>query len=292
MRLTRDRLARLMAGAAVAAGLVAGLVVAAGPADAEPGLVRTTASTVTDSTAAKAVAANCPAGTRVIGGGGEVVGGSGQVVVNRLQPEVTASRDRFVAGANEDEDGFTGTWRLTAYAICAAPLPNQQVMASSSATDSATLKSSLALCPGPQIGVGGRVTGGAGQVRLTDLFTFFDLPPSITFARAVEDSNGFLGNWSITSYAVCADTTTQYSTAFQPSAVSSVNKSATATCPAGTRVHGVGGQLVPGTGPVNRLVLDRASVDAGLSSVTVRGVEDQLGTTGTWSVTAIALCAP
>ena len=75
---------------------------------------------------------------------------------------------------------------------------------------------------------------------------------------------------------------------------SSVNKSATVSCPAGTRVHSAGGQLPPaGSGAVDRsLVIDKVAIDPQLSSVTVRAVEDETGTAANWSVRALALCGP
>ena len=75
---------------------------------------------------------------------------------------------------------------------------------------------------------------------------------------------------------------------------SSVNKSATVSCPAGTRVHGAGGQLPPAaSGTVDRrLVIDKVAINPELSSVTVRAVEDETGTAASWSVRAFALCGP
>ena len=71
-----------------------------------------------------------------------------------------------------------------------------------------------------------------------------------------------------------------------------MNKSATVSCPAGTRVHSAGGQLTPaGSGPVDSsLVIDKVAIDLQLSSVTVRAVEDETGTAANWSVRALALC--
>jgi hypothetical protein len=62
---------------------------------------RTRSRTVSDSSTTKRVAARCPAGKRVLGGGGAVVNGAGQVVLQRLQPTQTATDDRFVVGARE-----------------------------------------------------------------------------------------------------------------------------------------------------------------------------------------------
>ena len=109
-----------------------------------------------------------------------------------------------------------------------------------------------------------------------------------------EDANGFAGAWTVTAFAVCASVPANFTPASATTPPSSVNKSATVSCPAGTRVHGAGGQLTPAaSGLVNRsLVIDNIAIDAQLRSVTVRAVEDEAGTAASWSVRAFALCAP
>jgi hypothetical protein len=269
-----------------------GLAVFVSEAQAVPGLERVTTTTAADSSAGERVAAKCPAGKRVVGGGGEVIDGAGRVVLQRLQPKQTATDDRFVTGAHEVEEGYDGDWQLTAYALCSDPLSGQQVVGQDAEpTTSDPLQSLLALCPGTQtqVGFGGRIRGGAGQVRMTDLFLFFD-PPSVTFIRAQEDANGFDGLWNVGSYAVCADGGTGFVTVAASSPADSEDKSATVDCPAGTQVHSAGAQLT-GSG-VSSVVIDEVSIDPGLGSVTAGAAEDATGTTGAWSVRAYALCAP
>src|SRR4051794_38651954 len=70
---------------------------------------------------------------------------------------------------------------------------------------------------------------------------------------------------------------------------SSDNKSLTATCPAGKRVVGGGGGIVPG--PVSEVAVDAIRPDAGLTSVTVHGTEDEDGASFNWAVDAGAICA-
>ncbi len=106
-----------------AIGLAAVQVLLANQAGAVPGLQRFARTSVSDSSTSKTVAANCPVGKRVLGGGGTVIGGRGQVILERLEPMQIATNDRFVVGAREDGTGFSGNWRLTAYALCADPIP-------------------------------------------------------------------------------------------------------------------------------------------------------------------------
>ena len=113
---------------------------------------------------------------------------------------------------------------------------------------------------------------------------------------AQEDANGFDGAWTVSAYAVCANAlpnlTLKMVSAATPA--NSVNKSATVSCPAGTRVHSAGGQLTPvGSRPVDsHLVIDKVAIDSQLLSVTARAVEDETGTAASWSVSAHALCGP
>jgi hypothetical protein len=287
-------LRRLAACGMTMAALTTGVALVAGPAEAVPGLQRVSATTASDSSPTKSVAAVCPAGQRVIGGGGDVAGGGGQVVLEQLQPEQTATDDRFTVTASEDGTGFDGNWQLTAYALCTDPLPGQQIVSVGQPPSSDRLQSSLALCGGTQtqVGYGGRVSGGNGQVRLTDMFPFFDPPPSVTFVRALEDSDGFDGLWSVTSYAVCADAATGFTQVSVLSPATSADKYATVSCPVGTQVHSAGGQLVGSAGATGRIVIDGVNIDASLGNVTVDAAEDETATTGTWSVRANAVCAP
>ena len=92
---------------------VAGTQLAAqAPASASsvPSAVVTSKLTAFDSTREKSVAADCPAGKRVIGGGGRV-NAAQHVVLTELQPVHTNTGDRYVVSASEDETGFAGSWR-------------------------------------------------------------------------------------------------------------------------------------------------------------------------------------
>jgi hypothetical protein len=266
-------------------------------AEAVPGLQRTTRTSVSDSSTSKTVAARCPAGKRVLGGGGTVTDGRGQVVLERLEPVQTATDDRFVVGAREDGSGYSRNWRLTAYALCADPLPVYGILPSTSGSPSSNSpQNTISFCIGqPEVGFGGRINGGAGQVHLTNLVRDTNGTVDFTSIAAVEDANGFAGAWTVTAYAVCANTPGNLTTASATTPPSSANKSATVSCPAGTRVHSAGGRLTVPAGSVStdrRLVIDNVAIDTQLRSATVRAVEDETGTFAIWSVTALALCGP
>ena len=111
MQVSSSRFGRLAVCAATLIGLAAAQAVLASPADALPGLQRSAKTTATDSSTSKSVAATCPAGQNVIGGGGTVITGRGQVVLERLQPVQTATHGRFAVEAREDESGYARDWR-------------------------------------------------------------------------------------------------------------------------------------------------------------------------------------
>jgi hypothetical protein len=115
-----------------------------------------------------------------------------------------------------------------------------------------------------------------------------------TSIAAMEDANGFAAAWNVTGYAVCANTPPNLTIVSAASPASSAGKSATVSCPTGTRVHSGGAQLTPaGSGPLSgSLVVDNVAIDSQLSSVTTRAREDETGTNADWSVQAVALCGP
>ena len=298
MREFSSRFGRLVACGAIVTGLAAVQALLASQAEAVPGLQRITKTSASNSSTSKTVAANCPVGKRVLGGGGTVTGGRGQVVLERLEPVQTATNDRFVVGAREDGTGYSSNWRLTAYALCANPLPLYGILPSTSGSPSSnTPQNTISFCVGqPQVGFGGRINGGAGQVHLPNLVRDSNGFIDFTAIAAQEDANGFDGAWTVTAYAVCAtpNPPANLTRASATTPANSVNKSATVSCPAGTRVHSAGGQLTPaGSGPVDpSLVIDKVAIDPELRSVTVRAVEDETGTAANWSVRALALCGP
>jgi hypothetical protein len=277
----------------IVVGAAAGPV---GEASAVPGLVRVDASSATESSATKTVAASCPTGKRVLGGGGKIDGGGGEVALEQVQPTQTVDDERFVASASEDGTGFGGDWQLTAYALCADPLPGQQIIGADPPTlRSDSTQAANTFCPAGQgqVGWGGRINNGAGQVRLTGLFQFYvGAPPIGTIVNAREDADGYDGSWSLTPYTVCADGVPLVSASGATSPATSDDKAATVSCPAGTQVHAAGGLLGQTTGQRNGLVIDEISVDDSLTSVTLGVAEDETGTNDAWTATAIALCLP
>jgi hypothetical protein len=159
-----------------------------------------------------------------------------------------------------------------------------------SASNSSSPKSVTKTCPaGKQVtGAAGNIAGGKGigqvvlrQVRPNAALT------SVT-VQAAEDQNGYADDWSLKAVAICATPPAGLERVSATSASDSLDKSVTATCPAGKRLLGTGGELAGGGGQV---ALNDLIPPSGLGSVTVRALEDGDGTTANWSVTAHAICS-
>jgi hypothetical protein len=106
--------------------------------------------------------------------------------------------------ASEDDDGFDGSWSLTAYAICANPPPGLALVSASSAPSS-SFKGATATCPSSKnlLGTGGLVLGGEGQIVIDDLRPTKTLKSVTVFG--VEDQSGYASNWTANAYAICAN---------------------------------------------------------------------------------------
>jgi hypothetical protein len=282
----RTVIARLCAAGALLLTTAGLQLAAAGPATASPGLVFASAVSALDSSSPKEAAAACPAGKRVLGGGGYIEGGGRRVQFQRLQP--SGSFDVYYAGAVEVSGGYAGNWRVHAYAICAAQPAGLEYVSFHTGTSSSSSRTATATCPGTKkvVGLGARVSGGGGQVMLDDMAPNAALT-SVT-ATAYEDDNGYAGNWSLWAYAVCANPLPGLELRTATSASDSFDKGVFVPCPVGKRVHGVGGMMNGATG---QALYGGVYPNATLTSTTAISVEDSNGYAGNWSVTTFAVCA-
>lgn len=258
------------------------------PAEAVPGLTRVSATSVSDSATTKSQAVACPAGTRVLGGGGVITNAGGQVLLTRSEPDPAANG--YVARGHEDEDGYAGNWQVTVYAICGnAPAGLQYLSFTGPLQSASTGNYQAATCPFPKrtLGGGGRTNGGNGEV-----IPRFNLDANEVIIPADEDANGFAGSWGITATAVCADELPGYQWVFATGATdSSASKSVTVTCPAGTRIHGAGGGAIESWPAWGSVIVNGITPNAALTSVTATAQEVDEGTANNWRVTTYAICA-
>jgi hypothetical protein len=224
--------------ALAAIGLV---LVTAGPAAAvgDPQLVTQGSFPLPDPT--PNATAQCPDGTRVVGGGGRVFDGEQkQGRLTALDPSFTSFR---VEAESPDETEDIGNWRVFAYAICADrdALEDYQIV-SRSRFDASTFKDTAARCPSGTVayGAGARVvipgTGGAdGRIGLQLNRTSGPLDISRATGR-VDTRFGSVGNWTLSSEAICA----KRAGGIHVEGDSSFGASVSESCDAGT-VHGPGG---------------------------------------------------
>jgi hypothetical protein len=226
-------------------GLVAlaaiGLVlVTAGPAAAvgHPQLVTADSGLSTDRT--PFAKAPCPSDTRVVGAGGRVFDGEQKLGrLTALDPSPTEVR----VEAESPEGANIGNWRVFAYAVCAdrGALPGYQIVPHDR-FDANVFKDTKATCPSGTVayGAGARVqipgTGGAGgRIGLQLNRTSGPLDISRATGR-VDTRSGSVGNWTLTSEAICA----KRAGGIHVAGRSSLGDRVSASCGTGT-VHGLGG---------------------------------------------------
>lgn len=166
----------------------------------------------------KAATATCPSGKRVVGTAGEVVGGLrfesdpgppltqrswGEVVMDSIVPNDALKT--VTVRAAEDEDGFDGSWSVTAYALCAEPPPGLKLVPAATALDSTEFAGATARCPGGQnlLGTGAAIGRGEGEVVIDDLRP--DAALTSVTASGIEDATSYAGDWRVSAYAICAN---------------------------------------------------------------------------------------
>jgi hypothetical protein len=143
------------------------------------------------------VAALCPGGKRLIGGGTSLSNGFGQISVREM--------DLGFGGVNayavDDEDGYTGSWSVSAYAICADLLPGLRSLGGNTVNNSQSPKGVTSSCPfGDRPLSAGWATLSREQIIVTGAY----LTGNGVRVTAAEDDTGYSGNWTISSGYTCA----------------------------------------------------------------------------------------
>jgi len=267
-------------------GLVAVLAVGpAVPASADPpGLVIEGETTISDSSD-KSIKANCPGGTVVTGGGGYLTTSQAAepfVALDRLEP--AGDGTGFTATMREVAV-YPGTWRHTALAVCAPEPPGWAVLSNTGANQQQYVTTPTCGTGRNVIGIGGRINGGSGEVILEDLTPSFDLE-TVT-VRGVAIPGGDDDSWTVTAYAVCANTPPGLERiAFPVPQDSSAEKTAVKSCPAGKALYGAGAAVNNGDGNV---LLNGVNI-APLDTVRAWAHEITGGYGSNWNLTAYGIC--
>jgi hypothetical protein len=254
---------------------------------AVPGLEVVKTPSVDNSADSKSATARCPFGKRVIGTGVDIDNGVGDVIIDDVIPRSTSVK----VTAYEDDNGAPTIWRINAYAICAYPLPGLEIVKKPSSDSSSGPKSIAAKCPAGEqvVGTGADIDNGVGDVLIDDL-----IPRSTSVTvTAYEDDNGAPTIWRINAYAICAYPPPGLRVVQlpknAPAVVTSADpKSMSATCPFPKRLTGLGGQI---TGGLGQVAIDDLIPNTTTNRATVKGYEDDNGTTSNWWLRAYAICA-
>jgi hypothetical protein len=233
--------------------------------------------------------ATCPGGKVLLGGGGEAEG-DGEVVIDDMAP--LPSTNTFRVKAYEDNDGgadYTPDWTVTAYAFCAEPLSGLERTEHSSLVNSTEFKQVSVACSSPTkilLGASGTINSAWGEAVM-EVMEPFGFASSEVWAR---EEDPFAPNWSVTTYATCADPGGLGQGARVERSSSSLHdwdqtKSAVAECPPGQAVVGVGGHAFT----TGEAVIDKIVPGANLETLKVTAhVTDSYS--DPWSLTAVATC--
>lgn len=238
-----------------------------------------------DSNASKVVTVVCPAGKKVLGGGGQT-SGDPHVLMTELRPISQGSGNVFNVIATEDPVGTPQPWSVQAFAFCAdAPLGLEYVTVNTNTT--APFTAAFAQCPAGKalIGSGGRIGSGFGRVAL-DVVPATLQRGAIAFAKTAGVSTPYL----LSSFAVCVTGVA----AFDISVVSAVSEAGTANpkkvvlqCPAGMGAISVGGSTE--SNPSVHLLSLKPTTTNAPTAVEVAGISTDPN--AHWTVSGFVVCA-
>ncbi|MEU8006177.1 hypothetical protein AB0B66_33890 [Catellatospora sp. NPDC049111] len=269
----------------LAVAAVVGATAIQSPAEAVAGIQYVTSTSATDSSAAKTVVVHCPIGTVSIGGGAQLTGATGQATIRQITPTTVLGRGALVVIGNEDSDGYAGTWNITATSVC-IPTPAGFRYVRVTVSDPA-LVWATADCAGQRIIGSGYTVSPTAKAMATGI----QIDNRDRAYLSVEPGNvpGAVTPVTGTVTAVCADSrlpgTVQVSASTPQNSANP--QTVTVTCPAGTQIVHIGGDLWRVRG---HSVIDDFQI-VPPNRVTVTGYEDELGNPNVWATEAYATCA-
>jgi hypothetical protein len=263
---SRSRGLRVVMTVVVAAATCVGMQVATAVPAVAVGTVQVIAGPVSVSNSLSpkfAPSAVCPAGTKVLGGGGWAqvqarTPESERVVLSEMRPapSTTGGRDTYEAGAFELSPGTTAAWSVQAFAICAPPIAGMHLVVARAISSNSTqiVRADCGSNNEAVLGVGAQILGADGQATLV-----YELAETsrVAQAKALEDADGFNGIWELDVFAVCTPFPGNYGPSFGISSPSSPNSApvqvAFSRCGTGTgsKTLGIGAAIdspLPGTG--------------------------------------------
>jgi hypothetical protein len=267
-----DRRSRAMC-AAFAVLVAVSVAVVATPAWAVPGLVAVTVTSVeVGSESFKGANAVCPAGTKIVGGGADVLGGGHSVRIAGINPAPLLPNPHSLwATAHEDALGYSGSWSLRAWAICAPGLTGWQVVLADSTGPTNSYAFATAVCPAGKkvIGAGGR-SAGKPSVVLDSINIAADLSGVTVEVVAINGATPIAH-----AYAICINPVPGQQRVASNTQPVSGDQTLALSCPPGTKTHGVGGGM---TAAVGQSYLDELAPNgASLTGAYIDAREDVTG---------------
>jgi hypothetical protein len=284
--------------AVAAAFILIGTVHAASASAAVSGLQKVRAISAIDSSSSKTAIAYCPAGKRVVGGGGGLVWDlqhhTRDVVLTALMPvHPLTGADSYQVTAHEDQGGTTDTWWAESYAICADPIAGMHTVAKGGTYGSASLQLVQPSCNAGErvLGTGGYIQDTGGQVGIQ--VSRASTTGTSSYFQGHEDADGYAGDWGELGYAICAPMPAGYEIAQtgSPEALSEAEKAADAYCTAGKKTLG-GGGAVAFNAPGNVFLTHIILAGAGLSNEVLAVADENVSTAANWDfIVGQAICA-
>jgi hypothetical protein len=266
--------------------LAAGAILTVTPAaQAVPNLVRVVATSSSSSQTQRVVFANCPSGLSLYGGGAQIItdtGTPGSVILNGVFPYLTDLRT--MVGIARERDGFAGKWRLRVFAICGPREADLQLAVGFSSIAMGDRMTAQATCP-----AGTRPYGGGASISAAE--------DDIHLERAVPTATGFSATgrvlappidrfWQMVAYVICGKTG-GFSFSRLDAGSSTSPRELDVACPAPSRVHSAGAEILGGDG---RIHIDGVIIDSGLLTVRARAVENP-PTDVPWALAVWVVCA-
>jgi hypothetical protein len=151
------------------------------------------------------ITAECTGDRTAVGSGASLANGWGHISLDML----LLGGDQVTASGVDDQDGYSGVWSVTAYAVCATPPPGLTYHGDfSSSSDPKYLRAS---CPDGAwpLGVEWEVAGdGETYVHGSKVYRGVDPDTMRPFSGAElwanEDDDGYEGGWSAQTGVLCA----------------------------------------------------------------------------------------
>jgi hypothetical protein len=264
----------------------AAVLTAAPAAHAATGIEYISTTSSSDSTSPKSLVVTCPAGKVPINGSAYLTGAVGNALIRQIVPLQIFGGMFLSVVADEDADGYAGSWSVTATAVC-VPTPSGYSLVSASLTDPSSAWVTVA-CGTKRVVGGGYIVSPTGSMMATGIETDSRNRAYLSAERTLLP--GSASSVTGTVVAVCVDANAL--PVRQVSATGPINstspKSLTTTCPAGTQVVGVGGDL---WWLRHHTVIDDFRINSATNSVTITGYEDQIGNPDGWAIDTYAVCA-